>query len=178
MRDIYLGDSYDLVKRFWADTLAPVGRLFAHHKFIPNEIRADYTRVTGVPVLVSEERITTPFGILMDPNTGIPLPTETRTSASSSHAPLPFIVQEIGRLNPAYVICFDQSRHRKRDLDQVGQRDSKRAFLTEYGIQSFYYVSHAPFLFLASDAQVLKAIRLRLESCGIPRWRFESEVSR
>jgi hypothetical protein len=172
MRNEYLGDSYDLVKRFWAESLASVGQLFAHPKFIPTEIRSDYTAVTGISILGSTESMMR-FGILFDPDTGIPLPTEHAVPVSTSHAPLSFIAQEMRQLKPAYAICFDQSHHRKHQLDRLGQRDAKVAFLRQHGFDSFYYVSHAPFLFVSSHADVMKAIRLRLLACGIPQSRFE-----
>src|SRR5438552_17254728 len=32
----YLGDSYDLVKRFWCESLGPVAPLYAHPRFVPS----------------------------------------------------------------------------------------------------------------------------------------------
>ena len=89
---------------------------------------------------------------------------------SISYAPLPFIVQEGNRLKPHYMVCFDQSvdRRKKNGPKAHEQREAKREYLRGRGIASFYYVSHAPFLFLAEDVETLRAIRDRLIALGIP----------
>ncbi len=171
MREKYLGDSYDIVKRFWRESLEQIAPLYAHPRFVPGAIRTQYTATTSIPILDSNpsER----FGILLDPHTGIPLPDASLNGATASHATLPFIVALNEELRPAYMICFDQSYHRKHPLTKKEQRDMKRAFLRKQGIGSFYYVSHAPFLFLGSHAEFLQAVRKRLVEVGIPKIRFE-----
>jgi hypothetical protein len=78
MNQKFLGDSYDLVKRFLAQTVNPIATIYAHPKFVPEEMREKYTKLTTIPVLGSapEGR----FGILLDPDTGISLSGKT-TSA-------------------------------------------------------------------------------------------------
>lgn len=97
------------------------------------------------------------------------------TRATPSHAPPQFIVQVNDSLGPAYMICFDQSYHRGHELTPAEQRARKRSFLQEHGISSFYYVSHAPFLFMAQKPATLGDVHLRLLAVGIPRERFEPE---
>jgi|SRR6266545_3515339 len=167
LRDIYLGDSYDLVKRFWFTSLGVVAPLYAHPRFVPVAIRAQYTAVTSIPILDADNP-PKKYGLLLDPHTGIPLPDELVGEATASHAPLPFIVRESERLHPAYVVCFDQSHHRQHELGREAQREAKREFLRQRGIASFYYISHAPFLFMAKDSVTLSAIRDRLIALGIP----------
>jgi len=171
MRENYLGDSYDLVKRFWCASLKPIAPLYAHARFAPAEIRARYTAVMLIPILESQPRGR--FGILLDPHTGIPLSDESFDGATGSLASLPFVVQVNKELRPNYMICFDQSYHRQHGLTREDQRDLKREFLRERGIESFYYVSHAPFLFVAPKRKILAGIRDRLTSLGIPTCRFE-----
>jgi len=91
MHEKYLGDSYDLVKRFWRENLKRVAPLYAHPRFVPVEIRARYTSLTSIPIFESRPR--GQFGILLDPHTGIPLPGEA-FHATASHAPLQFLVRE------------------------------------------------------------------------------------
>jgi hypothetical protein len=91
MQRRYLGDSYDLVKRHWAQCLFSIGPLFAHPKFVPVEIRKEYELMTTIPVL--DQRPVTPFGLLLDPDTGIPLPTSHGAKVSRSYAPLSFVVE-------------------------------------------------------------------------------------
>jgi hypothetical protein len=176
VRDIYLGDSYDIVKRFWSESLYPVAPLFAHPRFVPAGIRTRYTAVTSIPILNTDKLPDSPFGLLLDPHTGIPLPSESPTQVSASHASLPFIVQVNEQLRPTYMICFDQSYHRRHDLKRREQLEKKREFLEGAGISSFYYDSHAPFLFMAGTAENLTAVRSRLVSLGVPPERFVLRV--
>ncbi|HWZ46057.1 MAG TPA: hypothetical protein VNW97_21470 [Candidatus Saccharimonadales bacterium] len=173
MRDIYLGDSYDLVKRFWSESLRSIAPLYAHERFVPAAIRTEYAKVTSIPVF--ELPPDNPFGILLDPDTGIPLPTDSVKGVNASHASLPFILQLSASLRPMYVICFDQSYHRSHKLSRQMQRQVKREFLRDHGMASFYYVSHAPFLFATPKVDALEVILERLISLGIPKKCFESD---
>jgi hypothetical protein len=172
VRRIFLGDSYDLVKRFWSEGLRSVAPLYAHPQFVPEEIRPEYTAITSVPVLDTDRLPDKPFGVLLDPDTGIPFPSESRARARRSHAPLPFIVGVHQDLRPLYVVCFDQSYHRRQEASRQQQLEKKREFLRQRGLSSFYYQSHAPFLFTADDVETLTAIRSRLVSLGIPQDRL------
>jgi hypothetical protein len=170
MQRRYLGDSYDLVKRHWAQSLFPIGPLFAHPKFVPDEIGKEYELVTAIPVF--DLRPATPFGLLLDPDTGIPLPTSHGAKVSRSHAPLSYVIDVYEQSRPAYLICFDQSYHRKHDLKRADQMESKMNYLRDRGLYSFYYDSHAPFLFISDNVDTLSAIRDRLSSLGIPQSRL------
>jgi hypothetical protein len=172
VKGIYLGDSYDLVKRFWAESLRPLAPLYSHPRFVPAAIHARYTAVTSIPVLDTDDLPGEPFGLLLDPHTGIPLPAESPAEATASHAPLPFIVQVHERLRPTYMICFDQSYHRHHELSRPEQLEKKRKFLRGRGISSFYYDSYAPFLFMAGKAEALTAAQSRLISLGVLEERF------
>jgi hypothetical protein len=175
MRACFLGDSYDLVKRFWADRLGSLAPLYAHPKFIPPEIRVAYVRLTSMPVLDVERCPDQPFGIFLDPHTGIPLPSEVYRKPTRSHASLPFVLDVNRRLRPKYIVCFDQSYHRGHALKQHQQRKRKMTFLAQNGIYCTYYRSHAPFLFMAQERRTLEAIRKTLLECGMPAERLEPE---
>ncbi len=84
MRELYLGDSYDLIKRFWSESLRSIAPLYAHPRFVPSGIRTQYAQVTGISVFDAPPL--GPFGILLDPPTGIPLPSESANGATASHA--------------------------------------------------------------------------------------------
>jgi hypothetical protein len=156
VRDIYPGDSYDLVKRFWHDQLACIPPLCAHPHFVPPPLHVQYTALTRLPILDPMKLPEWPFGLFLDPDTGIPLPEEQFTQASL--------------LRPHYMICFDQSIHRKHKggLNKDQQRETKRDFLRSQGIAPFYYFSHAPFLFMAQEMSTLQNVRNRLIGLGIP----------
>jgi hypothetical protein len=74
------------------------------------------------------------------------------------------------------MVCYDQSYHRKHELDKKGQRAEKMRFLHKEGLVSFYYTSHAPFLFVAREPGVVESIRDRLLALGIPAGRLEFET--
>jgi hypothetical protein len=172
MHEKYLGDSYDLVKRFWAESLSPIAPLFAHPQFVPVEIQERYTVLTLIPILDPTRPPKNRFGLLLDPDTGIPLPDKSQVRASVAHASFDFISDVMARLQPAYMICFDQSYHRGNKNNKAEQLEKKREFLYSQGIDSFYYFSHAPFLFMAAKPDLLSAVIARLMECGVPADRF------
>ena len=134
------------------------------------------TATTSIPLLVSVSEGS--FGLLLDPHTGIRLPNEIHEGVTTaSHVSLNFIVETNDELHPEYCICFDQAFHRRHELSRPEQMQAKVAFLRTRGIRSFYYVSHAPFLFTASNAETLHRIRHRLVDAGIPAHRFEPHIS-
>jgi hypothetical protein len=72
MKRDYLGDSYDAVKRLWQQVLAEWATLYAEPQFLPQDLREDFTRLTGIPLLTG--RHPRDYSILNDPDTGIRLP--------------------------------------------------------------------------------------------------------
>jgi hypothetical protein len=170
MRDIYLGDSYDLVKRYWREQLECVAPLYAHARFIRPALRERFTTLTSIPILDLKQLPKTSYGLFLDPHTGIPLPDDSSTKVSIAYAPLSYIVALNRQITPQYMICFDQSIHRKHKsgLSADQQRETKRSYLHTHDIVSFYYISHAPFLFMAKEITALRAIRNRLIALGIP----------
>ena len=163
----YLGDSYDLVKRFFGQVLHRVAPLYAHDRFIPRAIRQEFSTITGIPIL--EKGQVGDMGVHLDPSTGIPL--NPNAPLTTSHAPIAFIAETAKK--STYLICFDQSHHRKHELSPEGQRARKRELLSQRGILSFYYRSHAPFLFAARDSRILGELRTISIAAGIPECRFE-----
>jgi hypothetical protein len=181
MKEKYLGDSYDLVKRFFSQVLDPIARLYAYPKFVPDDIVGSYEKVTTIPIL-PETGPGGRFGILLDPDTGVRLPAkvdDTVHHVSPRHVTLQFIVDLNIERHPEYMICFDQSHHRKHEHSREDQRKAKMEFLRTHGIPSFYYASHAPFLFASQKSETLRLILERLMSVGIPGCRFEPcEISK
>lgn len=171
MNEGFLGDSYDMVKRFWWEQLRPIAPLYAHHRFVPVPIRDRYVSLTGIPILAPDQPA--PFGILLDPHTGIPLPSEAPRRVSLAHAPLDFLVALSAERSPNYLICFDQAHDRREGAaPREAQWAAKVDYLRRAGLAAFYYVSHSPFLFAAPDPRVLRDIRGRLTAVGIPGKRF------
>lgn len=168
MLEKHLGDSYDIVKRFWRDQLDSIGPLYAHSRFVPERLQGRYTELTTIPILPEELPPSRPFGLFFDPHTRIPLPKEGQAE-SPRYAPLSYIVSEHKRLRPRYMLCFDQCHDRLHMMmRKAEQREAKRESLRAQGIASFYYLSHAPFLFMAANVTDLQRVRRKLISSGVP----------
>ena len=176
MQDKFLGDSYDIVKRFLRDSLKSVAPLYAHPTFVPKEIRTKYKKLTKLPIFDEENPPNEDYGLFFDPDTGIPLPNAIGQKTSREHASLNFIIEISKELSPKYMICFDQSHHRVADLAKDKQRADKMAKLEEAGIHCFYYVSHACFLFMSKEQQTVDELRQQLIAQGIPPTRIEPET--
>ena len=93
MHERYLGDSYDIVKRFWAETLSPVAPLFAHPRFIPADLQKRFSKFTKIQIWPADQTANTPYSLLLDPHTGIPLPDAANQRERISHSPINFIAE-------------------------------------------------------------------------------------
>ncbi|HVM62589.1 MAG TPA: hypothetical protein VMV72_17140 [Verrucomicrobiae bacterium] len=173
MKREFLGDSYDAVKRMWREILADWAPLYAEPRFVPDALRHDFTRLTGIPILA--DGFPDSYSILNDPDTGIWLPDERNRTVNALHVSTAFIADQLRTNGPRCVITFDQSFHRSRNLTRERQRDVKMRQLAEEGFPSFYYESHATFLFAAPDAGTLQAVRKLLIDAGIPRTRLNPQ---
>jgi hypothetical protein len=172
MKRDYLGDSYDAVKRLWQQVLAEWAPLYAEPRFIPEDLRADFTRLTGIPML--HDAPPGPYSILNDPDTGIRLPDEHNQTQSRKHIALTTICEQL-RLGAARsVITFDQSTYRLREHKPDRQRQTKMRYLAKTGLFAFYYVSHAPFLFTFPSEDARRQLWQSLLSFGIPGARLET----
>jgi len=174
MKRDFLGDSYDAVKRLWRDLLQHWAPLHADPRFIPGDLREDFTLLTGIPMLTDNRPDV--FSILNDPDTGIRLPGERNQSESRSHISISFIIRQLAESGASCVITFDQSDYRHSRMERKEQRQAKMWSLADSGFHSFYYVSHAPFLFAASNSQALREVRQILIAAGMPVKRLEPRM--
>lgn len=177
MRECYLGDSYDLVKRTLLRWLQPLGDWGIHPMFTEaasDAFISSYTALMGIP-LVSTEVLTRSSNraayfapcsrsthCFLDPNTGLKIQAG-RGPVSTNHlfgSDLETIVGS--RLGIAVV--FDQSLSFARNADD--QLQEKLAYLGGLGLFGFAYRSHACFLFISRDRQLLGRARELLTSNG------------
>ena len=170
MQRKYLGDSYDAVKRLWQTIFDSWAPLRATPRFVPAELYADFTAMTGIPILNSTEP--REYSVFNDPDTGIHLPTSSGQADSVSHIGLATICSQLQSKLVRCVITYDQSHHRKKDLPREAQRQAKLEWLLERQVQAFYYVSHAPFLFAFRNIKSRDTALGLLTRAGIPRDRF------
>jgi hypothetical protein len=164
----HFGDSYDAVKRLWCCLLSEWAPLYADPKFIPQELRCDFERLTRIPTLTEDHRV--PFSILNDPDNGIRHPGGKNQRERPTHIRIQSIVQQLRTTNARCVITFDQGfdhNHKQKGCGDK-QRQKKMELLRDSGCDGFYYVSHACFLFAASDSRTIKGLWRILEKAGIP----------
>jgi hypothetical protein len=171
MRRDFLGDSYDAVKRMWHDILAAWVPLYAEPRFIPENLRSEFTLLTRIPMLSGKPK--GQFSILNDPDTGIRLPGEENQAERRTHIAISTIADQL-QGGALCVITFDQSDYRNKGMKRGQQRRTKMVALAQKGLGSFYYVSHAPFLFAAPDSHSLLKVRTILKNAGIPEKRLEN----
>ena len=170
MKREFLGDSYDAVKRLWQETFSEWAPLLAESRFIPEDIRADFTTVTRINLLIDQGPLV--YSIFNDPDTGIRLPDRENQREGVTHINLATIANQLK--NPAVrcVLTFDQSHHREPGFTPADQRNAKVLWLRRQGLHAFYYVSHAPFLFAFSKEADIKKARELLLKVGIPENRI------
>ena len=167
----FLGDSYDLVKSFWHRVLADWAPLFADPFFIPDDLREDYSCLTGIEMLPTPppER----FSIINDPDTGIRLPWEANQREGRTHTTISAIISQLEELRPKCIITFDQSNYRHSGYTLEQQRHVKLEELRMRLRYGFYYRSHAPFLFTFNNQGDMQHVRTILVDAGIPADRIE-----
>ena len=173
MKGQYLGDSYDAVKRLWQEVLAEWAPLHAEPRFIPEDIRNEFTAFTRIPLL--NECRPMRYAILNDPDTGIRLPNRANQSEGRSHIALSTIRGQLRNAAVQCVITFDQSNHREPGLSPKSQRNEKLRWLRHERLSAFCYVSHAPFLFAFSDSARMDMVLGLIRRVGIPANRIEGQ---
>jgi hypothetical protein len=164
----FLGDSYDLVKRFWAENLSSIAPIYADDRFVPKEIRSDYTQMTRIPFF--HDSVTHPFAIFLDPCTGIPRITSSVRKPTKMYAPIPFIIEVFEKHHPEFLVCFDQSFGFNESKEIC--MEEKRTVLISKGLCAFYYTSHANFLFASESPGIIDSIKKQLLSLGFPDQRL------
>lgn len=170
MRKEFLGDSYDAVKRLWQEVFSEWAPLLAEPRFIPAEIRDDYTAITRIPLIIDDCQHD--YSIFNDPDTGIRLPKSDNQREGVTHINLNTIANQLRKPRVRCVLTFDQSHHREANFPAVTQRNAKVSWLRDLDMHAFYYVSHAPFLFAFAKEAHMKQARKLLLSAGIPEWRI------
>ena len=170
MERAFLGDSYDAVKRMWQELLAGWAPLYAEPRFIPKELRPDFEKLTRISMLKDQRPRT--YSILNDPCTGIRLPSRPKQSEGQKHVSIETIIRQL-KNGAQCVVTFDQSIYRNVGMKPKEQRQAKMRRLAEDEFHSFYYVSHAPFLFAFPNKETLKKVEGILKAAGIPQNRIE-----
>lgn len=171
MNRVHLGDAFDAVKCLWRTCLADVAPLYAEPRYIPIELQADYTRLTGIAMLGQQAAV--PYSILNDPDTGVRLPGMENQREGLTHININSIAMQVlsRRPRPFCVITYDQSLHRRIEMNRDQQMALKMEELERAGVRTFYYVAQVSFLFALSSARSAMRLYNHLLDAGVPdRW--------
>ena len=141
----------------------------AEPRFIPEEIRNDFTALTRIPMLGQHRPPV--YSIFNDPDTGIRLPDRENQREGVTHISLTAIEMQLSNSAVRCALTYDQSNHREPGFTRADQRKAKVLWLRRQRLSAFYYVSHAPFLFAFSTEAHMKAAQNECFS-----WVFQNVV--
>ena len=120
MKRDFLGDTFDAVKRLWQQVLSDWAPLYAEPQFVPQDLREDFTRLTGIRMLTGQRPLV--FSILNDPDTGIRLPGEANQTEGPTHISIATIARQLREQRPRCVVTFDQSNYRNSESNSTYRR--------------------------------------------------------
>jgi hypothetical protein len=179
MRMHFFGDSYDIVKRFLLDTLGDGSPWIAYPMLTHEVTEADvaaFERFLGAAVasdLVfapgcdrSAGLCITPGAqhVFLDPDTGVRL--KPSGGAKSSAYVFGPELQELCLSEPdRLALVFDQSLPRGEERSAL---EAKLAYFAERDVFGFAYLSHACFLILSANQDVITQARRALLATGLP----------
>lgn len=165
MRPEFLGDSYDIVKRFFCETLRSLG----YTVYIDPLFTGDWSgqertfyRFLGVEPYAGVKPASRVTALFLDPDTGV------NEKGSSSHVSYERLVDEAK--SHAVVFAFDQAFSRAGEAGPKLQ--AKLQKLSELGCAALYYASHAHFLFVSREREGLTQLRGELLARGLPASRL------
>jgi len=187
MMKTHFGDSYDIVKRTLIAWLRPMGSWAVHPMFTEenaSDLAGSFERLVGAPLVSREvlERGTdrdtyfatcAGFGnILLDPNTGLRFPRRAGEQ-SPDHLFDSDLLSIVRQRSNVLTMIFDQALARGRQIEELGEKLRR---LQGKGVQGFAYHSHACFLFIARETEILQRAYSLLSGPGrLPRHRFLAE---
>jgi len=164
MNPAYLGDSYDIVKRFFCE----ISRSLGYTVYIDPMYTGSWTRNGSSSFLqfIGAHELTatviSPAVLLIDPDKGIrdkPGPAHTTFSAIA------------GRCDQfALCIVFDQAFSRGPNVRADAVR--KLQLLRTLGIRGVYFDSHARFLICGKNPAPVMRFQKKATETGLPRNRF------
>lgn len=183
MRMQFLGDSYDVVKRFLLRTVAPEAKWIAFpmftHEVAAGDIAA-FEAFLGVSVASphaitkSTDRATHLSALtnhryaFLDPDTGVKLKPSNGASAVK-YVFGPELVSLCKQNRDRLLLVFDQSVPRGKERKAVA---AKLTYFRERGLHGFAYLSHACFLVLSGSESVCRAARKHLLASHLPKARL------
>jgi hypothetical protein len=165
MRPEFLGDSYDIVKRFFCETLRSLGYTVYIDPLFTGDWSGQETafnRFLGVEPFAGAKAASTPTALFLAPDTGV------NEKGSLSHVSYERLVEEAKKHSLVFV--FDQAFSRAGDAGPKLQ--AKLNKLSNLGCAALYYASHAHFLFVSREPQRLHRLCYELLALGLPASRL------
>ena len=172
MKQTFLGDSYDALKRLWADILRDWAPLYVERRWISKDIQRPFTRFTGIPML--PKRLGSRHSILLDPDTGIMARGRLAARHNQTHVTVDTIAEMLGEPGVRCVVTFDMSFSRRGQNEMKKARQAKLRKLQNLGCHGLYYTSHVSFLFAVSSNRRLQELHGLLRRAGIPETRVHA----
>ena len=165
MNPAFLGDSYDLVKRFFVLELQSLGYTVAIDPMFTGDWmgrEGDFHRLLALKSRRLPDGRTMKRCLFLDPDTGL------NERGGKQHASFERVAREAQENE--LVFAFDQSFSRQASPNEVMKKKMSR--LAEHGVRSIYYNSHARFLFASRSEELLLEMISHLVQVGMPRSRF------
>lgn len=166
MNPAFLGDSYDLVKRFFCGELSALGySVTVDPMFTGNwadGLEDRFFRLIGAVPSTHPATDPQPSALFLDPDTGV------SNRPSLRHVPVSQLAARATTY--ALVFAFDQSFSRQYAPQSV--MIQKLDALRQAGCHGMYYDSHARFLFVSRQSARVHNLRTRLLDLGLPATRL------
>jgi hypothetical protein len=157
MHPAFLGDSYDIVKRFFCEALRRLDYTVYINPMLTGEWSGQenaFFRFLGVTPCVATQPPATPAALFFDPDTGV------NRMGGPRHVSYEQLVKEAQKYE--IVFAFDQGFSRSGVAASLLQE--KLGAVHSLGCAAMYYDSHARFLFVSQQREHLQRLRADLLS--------------
>lgn len=166
MNPSFLGDSYDLVKRFFCVELSALGYKVLVDPMFTGAWKGRERDLFFSLIRVAMDTTAPPHlartALFVDPDIGV------NHKGGIKHVSFDRLALEAS--SHAVVFSFDQSFSRQAQPMEVMKR--KLSALKDRNCHAMYYNSHACFLFVSKQENPLRELRTHLVSLGLPTERL------
>jgi hypothetical protein len=166
MNPEFLGDSYDLVKRFFVHEFRALGYEVAVDPLFTGDWAEGEEEAFHRLIDVKHRKELPSTGdrtaLFLDPDTGV------KGRATRRHVSYDRLAHEAAKHR--LVFAFDQSFSRQGSAAEAMAR--KLNAISSLGLAGLYYDSHARFLFASRQSDAIHEVWLHLQRVGIPSRRL------
>lgn len=169
MRPEFLGDTFDIAKRFFCEALRSLGfTVYVDPLFTGDWSGQEktYYQFLGVEPYTDGRAPRGMTALFLDPDTGV--------NERGSHSHVSYDRLAVEAKNHSLVFSFDQAFSRAGEAGPKLQ--VKLNAMAERGCAALYYASHAHFLFVSRKHVHLRRLRTHLLSLGLPESRLVEAV--